>query len=622
MRVWIKRGQYQKVFLFLSALGLGATSLVAISLPKAGGHEYSIYRYTPATFWVGLFISVVFGVLTLIHVTIGEKDSERNLERFAVIILVFSQLIFILLPEFKGYWFFPRTGDILAHIGYAKTILKTGIPPSDIYPVFHILLSTLREVTGIHLLDLRTIISVVFTPLLFIGVFAGMRKIVDQRSAFLGVAVIGAPVLFGKFHITLQPAVISFMLFPILLLPLQAARRSERPRMGYHVILIVFGTFSVFFHPITAILFILFVGGFILAEEIWATRQSSTSISYRTPSTPAIITVILSAIWFIGNERGKGLVSSIFISDLAGQESFSRGGESVGGESVGSSTSGGIATAVTDYVTSANFTRLQLAEQFLQEYGYLSIYVGIGFLSVTWLLWDLYRSDGYPVIEIMFIVHFVIGGIVMASFMFYDLVVGSLLRASRYILLVGGLSSAFALSKMWTPGNGSRSRISTIFAFIIIFGIIAAIPASYLTAYPPNQHLTKSEDRGNKWILDHTPPEGNPHVFGNDPRQQSYVQGWHGSRNSPIYFHKHVKYSDLDSWPKFLGYRNNPSISQSFQSGLLVTKAYDTEFWKIFYQNQREQYTYYTKANVRHLRQDDSADHVYTNGEYNVWEVS
>jgi hypothetical protein len=150
-------------------------------VPTARGYEMSIYGNIPGWIWMFLILSIA------IAISINWQQDGNNL---AIYYVMFMSICFILLlPIIKGYFMYGR-GDALTHVGTIREILGTGtIEQSNIYPVIHILGSSISLITGNPPTYPRYIIPFITSLILFSAVFLVSRQVVRKSSYSSGYPV-------------------------------------------------------------------------------------------------------------------------------------------------------------------------------------------------------------------------------------------------------------------------------------------------------------------------------------------------------------------------------------------------------------------------------------------------
>ena len=126
--------------------------LIILITPKVGRYELTIYNAFPDCFWYLIIASIMIGIIILSHKIY--KNIKSKLWSLGFFIIILSNIIFLLLPEFRGYAFYGR-GDTPDHLGFIRDIIVTNhIGTNNFYPSEHIIGAELVKVTGINLIKI------------------------------------------------------------------------------------------------------------------------------------------------------------------------------------------------------------------------------------------------------------------------------------------------------------------------------------------------------------------------------------------------------------------------------------------------------------------------------------
>lgn len=150
----------QKAALIVGFLAFTAAIAIAHRTP-ATGYELSIYRSTPAGYWIATAVAALVGLW------IASTASGRT--RDGAHLLVAGAVLSVLgLPALRSYEFYGA-GDSLTHLGWA-TDMNAGVlsPFDNLYPALHLLANFVHELAGVGLGRALVVLPVVVFPLVFV----------------------------------------------------------------------------------------------------------------------------------------------------------------------------------------------------------------------------------------------------------------------------------------------------------------------------------------------------------------------------------------------------------------------------------------------------------------------
>ena len=312
----------------LAAIGfifiLLALVIIAIT-PPATGYEISIYEAYPAYFWFFLIVAIACGIVILVGNAFAEEPSRLWIAGFGVILL--TNLVILLLPVFRGYATFGR-GDVLSHIGFTKDILFTGHFASageagaNHYPVIHILVANLSQVTELTPELLVMIIPIFFTLFYMVSVYLLSRVIATTRGQAILITAFGSPLLFSHESSMLASSIQCFLMLPIPLLLYFKVRRRNSNSLAYSILFVLLLLLTPFFHPGEGTLFLIIIFlGIELSLLLYRMRNKLLSddaiIKIRSPLSgismnPSMILFVCWFTWFASFAVFHGTVRSIW----------------------------------------------------------------------------------------------------------------------------------------------------------------------------------------------------------------------------------------------------------------------------------------------------------------------
>ncbi|UPV76644.1 hypothetical protein M0R89_19115 (plasmid) [Halorussus limi] len=576
-----------KVLAIIGLLCIASEGYFLATVQGATEFETSVYTAYPFAFWL------CFGLLVTVAVSIYAVSTMTHSAgwRWGLVFAMSAYAILFSLPFFRGYRLYGRgTSDILAHFGDIKAILQTGSVPDTLwYPFEHVLVAELVQL-GLSMRIAAVFVGWVFTVLYICSIGIAARRFFGDRRALTAGLCAGTPLLFGTYHISLSPSVLSFFWFPMVVVVLELYRRTKSGR--YLAVLIVFLVATVFFHPVTALfLVILFVTSSVFGFLFeWWTARPVSKISLNL----GIVGLLSLLSWYMTFTTFEWAVRSVAYGLLKGHVSP---GEAEFSQAV-----------------EASLTVPQLVIRFVQIYGAVFVYLSIGGAFALYLIYRVVtakQSYLYTYLSLQFFVGFGLAGVFLNVY----LIAFSPIRVSRYMIVLAVVLVALLLYRC-TDTNAQL--VPAIVSIIIIATLLGAG-----TVYGPNKHLTHKEYQGAEFVLRHHNETVPIRSFSISYKMEEFVFGTdHPNANRKSFSVKDKRYS----LPRHLGYGRKPneSTARSLGPGYLVTKQFDRKFHKAKYFTERQQraFFHHNKTHIRRLSTEPTVMKIYENGGFEAWYVT
>jgi len=550
-----------------------------LGVPSVQSYETSLVTAFPLIFWV-LFYGVLVTSLCIIVLAFL---TDTVYWRHGTALLLSNYLIFFFLPKARGYKFYHRgRADILHHLGQTKAIVETGSLHGNFYPGSHVLMAELR-MSGIPLDTVPYLTAFLFTTLFIVSSGLLVNTLWQRRKGTaIGIAV-ATPLVFTDFHLTNHPAVLSFMILPLVLLLLERYRRSNANL--YLVLFLILGFFVMFTHPMTTIFMSIMIAVTAVYSKVHS-RFVQRQIPTLNPRIGLVFPVFLFG-WLANTRRMRRAVQDIV---TVTEEPPPAG-------------------TVSQKTTEISFSVSELALKFLTLYGTLAIYFTLaGAFSLLVLVAFKRRTVNYGLGSA--VVQFGVGGAIFMTLVTSNIIVDSIMRVSRYAFLF-----AILIISLITLKRLSEQRI--LIPVVVVMAVLGAGVIGADAAYEPNHHMTYTEYDGTEFILNHN---GGETVFSADTahKMEKFVLG----RADPSIFPPHL--AREYPVPPGLGYGEAGSTAaEIYGDGFLVTKDYDREQHtaEYFTPEQQEFLKLYDEGDMETLHADRTANKVYSNGGFEGWEI-
>jgi hypothetical protein len=572
---------------------LAAALLVAGTRSTVNGYEPSIYANIPYSAWV--LMSLAFGIS--IYIMIRFARNQKSLIFLLSLLLLFLVSVFELsIPAIK-YNVMYGVEDNWYHAGYCQDILKTGHVDLTLnyYPLFHILVVTLSQVSSISVLELLAVIMPILyslkTPLIYllarnvlkddlaVVIITGFSAVND----YLGGGTIATPWQFSL-----------ILLLLILILVLSSTNWLSRSLM---LVILIFGV--VIAHLLTALIIVLGLAAFGLVQIPLQRRLKNKDLRLKLSFLlPFLLVLFISLAWaFYGALKYTGYLKTFFETIASSLEA----------------TPGLLGPHVT--LTSFSlFLRFWSAKIILSVFAIFGIAVTVANTFIrkieqNWLLtilvgWLLVCGIGLLIVE--------------------HTVTGALFEPTRfvvYMFLVIPVFSGFGLSKIANIHKGKR----IFWILIVIVVLIAAFVSGFYTVYSGpyiqtvNIQTTNYEIKGVEWLISHMK---RPMEVWTGNKIGAIAAGLYGLNETQSSFVRDVEREFLLN---YLGYTNDSSLSYGEQLYLRqlgynpkpVFVVID-EFMMFYVTSEFHS----SMSDLDKLNSKVTDDQVYCNGEYWVYSVN
>ncbi|WP_339104226.1 hypothetical protein [Haloterrigena salinisoli] len=572
-------------------------AIYTISLLQTSATRYynSIYNALPVWVWVVFSLGLAIGTLILY---LGVKNHTRRLQIHGISIVGCLIGVFWFYAELLGLRFWSAPGeDLLLHFGQGIAIAETGtISSENIYPLLHTTLAQLHFITGLPVDRFGPVLSLLYYPLLLAGIVLLVRRYSSKRIAlFVGVAAV--PIFYWKYAHHLMPWVAYFALIPLLVLMLSIhrseVRSSQRSYIGMGILLLSFGIGIG--HPMSGLVAMLVVATIIVTQRLagrWGFEEE-----YQQPMEVLILSPLIVAypMWYLIKSTFQGFlfrtVASFYSETTEAGSQAERAAES-------------------------GYTIWQIIQRWIiEQWGPGLVILAIGAAVAVVILRRVILREA-TVGEIIILSVYSIGIMVAVSTLTFDLVVNTEVYRPNQITIAAAIV-LFGFALWWTTDHSEGRRGVVLRSVMVLILVLCVVWAPFTIYYEP-QHISEQEFVGSEHHLEYRVEETTTYSDSMPRRISLYLEGLHevsswenrafGGTNSEL--------------PKFLGYDKNRTVSESLEREeyYLITKERDTEWYKQEPTNRYPYLTYYTEENVDRLHDDPTANKIYTNSGYSIWQ--
>jgi len=592
-----------EAFVFI-IIALGIVTTIA----PATGYEISIYEAYPIHFWFLLISATASGIAILIRQAFSKKLSYWW--KVGLLIIIFTNSIFLLLPEFRGYPLYGY-GDTLTHLGRIKTILSTGhLGENNFYPLVHIIGTSLYLVSSISLKDVVSLFFVLFSGIYIINIYLLARSISSYSGQIFTIVAFASPLIYGIFHVRIAPQMLSIFMLPSLLYFFYRKERLSYNKIQNIVLLLFLAFFITFFHPITtlfAIVLFLTIGLSCFLYPHLDSSKISQIDEYKTISKNCLrISMIVSITFFIWyfsfNSIRRGFKEfynwwtyGIGISPIQQQ---------------------------LEALTKAELTPMQSLGLFINRHGavfLLLVVSGIAFISVLYRSLSKRHNIGFVEFAIasQFLTAILMASIALNSVTFYG---AHLTRVIEFPILIGTILSGIVFHNFIKNQTSSR-QLGLAVGLGILIMVLSMLSFGNVYDSPrvccPNSQVTNFRLVGSKWLFGTVNPE--VPILSASPQDLFKLYNYHQGIASGI----RAAGIDPDRIPSYFGYKEHSQINEAlgFKERYMAIFQVDKMITKFFPVNVRPKVYQWTKKDFIKLSFDFTATKLYNNGEFEVWRV-
>lgn len=603
-----------KILAIISFIFVTLALIVIARTSPASGYELSIYNAYPWYFWFYITTAIACGIGILMQQSFAEQKSAWWLA--GLIIIIFANTIFLLLPMFRGYVFYGR-GDTCSHLGYIRDILNTGhITKSNFYPIVHILGASLIQVVNMTLENIVSLFVVLFSGMYIANMYLlGKSAGVSHGQVLLTIAFT-SPLIYSFFHANIHPAIISLLMVPCLLSIYQKRELLPSRRVECTILLILVSLFITFFHPVT-ILFVVAVFLTFGVVYVWCSdflkqgvpKQDYQNIVGKNFLGLIQIVLVTFGIWYI---------SFAFIV-----RSFKKIAQWIIFES-----GKPLIQSQLEPLAEANLTRIQIFELFINRYGAIFLLLLIASLAfIRVFVRCLSRKHNQCYIEVAYASQFLMAIIIGLIMLLGYFIEYNPVRIARLPLLMGTILIGLAIyepikgyAKINVDGkNESQQKLVRIMVLYLILILLVALSLGSVynspRTYSPNSQATQMEIVGTKWF-----------EISRNPRTLISLN-FLGTVDRYVTYNFGREYSFISRRPERLpshfGYDVNNSVAEAlgFKDHYIVIFGLDKIAHLYFPENIRQKVYQYNKKDFVKLNDDRTVAQIYANGEFEVWRV-
>ncbi len=588
---------------FLSICGffsLIISLIILSSVPKENGFEISIYDAFPITFWFFFILTFIIGLIIIfIHSIFKIRGS------FSIIGSILSSmilLVLVFLRTIRGYPF-ADPQDLNQHYSSIQQIVNTGfLQTGDFYPIIHVHSAIFKYVLDFQYELIADIITFCILIISVIFIYLITRSISKSNQVALFCICFGFIPIFG-YGYYFHPSVLSiFFILIILYLIFKNVRINNHKEIV--VLLLIFGIFINFFHPITAIfliiiLFSLYVYSFLLPHLtkalIFVKMDLKNKIAKNLGIIPLCLTIIFF-MWYLYFSYIGGNIKKFYEFVIEGY---------------GSSTF----ISTSNLVERSGMSFHQILSLLVNIYGVTCIYLIITvFGSIIYITYNVKTKKSISSSYLIFILLFGITSAIAFLIFFTQTAENDLIRIFRMPLLIATILSGLLLFIIY---NENICNIKNLFkknTLIILFLILM----TFLTCFSfqgyytspaiakNNYQITYMEIQGTQWMINHSNKDFITSICYIPARFLQYrlfpTSEWNEKSLTFEFTHSHYDYTNRE------------------KQNYIFTGLKDIKYPLVYPENVRNKITrIFTYKDLNRLKSNPNYNYIYTSKEIQIF---
>lgn len=592
---------------FAVSLALVALCIVVIAAnPTANGYEISFFQAYPLPFWVALVSALAIGQLLILR---NAFEPAEEYWKLGVVLVGIVTVVLLAHPHVR-YTLYGR-GDILTHLGYVRHVVATGtIMETNWYPVLHFTAALVAEFTVLAPKDALSLLPVVFSVFYLASIVYLFGRLAPSSTSFLFALSIGVLPLLGTAHTYAAPSGVAFFVVPVVIYLFLRLHDAERFRT-YAAVFVLVTLTLVPFHPLVFLYTLSILLALRVAYAV-ATRVRPLSLEVRGPiRSPTLLLATVLCLWWYSSFSSVIRTGFDMLATLLGQTEGGQFEHLVG-----------VATAYTPSI-------LDVLAIGVARYGLLGILCGgATFLIALYLLGSL--RDGDPLDSRVVAVVAVFGAFTtVAVVAFFVDFVFSYHRFVRPVYLTAPILIGVGLA--FVDGRLDRPALRRIAVAIVVVSIVSLAVLSVLGLHlspitkDSNKQVTAMEIEGSDWFFEHRDQELLVDELGYQQFRFYSVTGEEITRDEPynivvLTAERNVRQRETFP-PDHFGYDGNDSAAAVYDEDryLIVTEMGREEYPEMY--PEYEPFWRFTPDDFQRLERDRAVDHVYDNGEFDVYYI-
>lgn len=585
-------------YLFLSS------SIIISKMSPATQYEASIYSSTHAELWFFSFISIIVGIIIIMHQLYSDEYKTNRLWLAGIGLVFFSYATSISLYIIRGYYLWNGNGDISTHLASINYINYNGYIPSNLfYPITHIYVAEQSQILGINIMILNKLIPLFFGLMYVPFMYLFAKSILPENGQAI-LATVASAAFTHSWYLTTTPNHLSNLLFPFLLFVLIKSSRNQK--MSWKALFLIMAFLYPVLHPVPSIALIILLATMWIPEKIFNVAKKKTVIYSNHLSKINFVLLSTMFVWGISWISSFGVWKTMIknIYRLINEDTPSHVSE------------------LANQVTYAQGYGYNVYEQIFKVMGGSLIYIILA-LSCFPIIWREVQSKKniIPVFQ-LYGPFFTLGLFTLCLF-FLNLSFGPL-RMIIYIDIISATIVGFILYEIVKKSQKAKKKYIPKFVSVIIIILLVGVSiGGAMKLYPSpyiletSRHTTQYEVEGMDWTFNYRNLNVDISRISIVPRRFAALLLTPEKAKM-----QNVTYYSVQPIPQFhFGYDKNPLVSHSYENDIyLALTTRDESIYTDIFPDMAD--IRWNTSDFEKLEHDPSINKLYSNYGFDLWFIN
>jgi hypothetical protein len=449
----------------------------------------------------------------------------------------------------------------------------------------------------------------VFFILYILSLYILGKALLGTKNGGIFISIFGIPLIFSFLHYSFIPFFFALLTFPLILYAYQKITQNPIQKSRFYICLIFLSLFIVFCHPMISVFLIIMFSIFAFYElfKAWATRSPLSNID---AANIVIIVSLTLVLWWL---QFKDLLRTLqnMVSALLGQRAYTS-----------------IIEDQMNAITTSKVTIWLVIDHVIKFYGPVCLYFLISLFFLSYIIYQYYQNkkifeDDF-IYSLQFCVTLFIGIALITGFF----VIFEPIRAAMYGLIFATILCGLFFYRIWystIPDKrqpGLSISITVVMTLVCMLTILAIYGSPWISV--PNSALTYEDKNGIDWILEYQNAKI-PIVSGAGPLWKYSIYYYDSTNASARNDQQLIEFKGII--PSNFGYMTNRTIGDSFaylpdkNVHILTTEMMKMAPYAVSV-DRRNRSKWYTDSDFIRLKNDPSANLVYSSNEFGVWNIA
>lgn len=591
-----------RAYISLTILSLSfITGILAIisNTSLSSGYELSIFDAYPWYIWAFFCISLYLGIaILLMHSFCGVRS---RIFLLGIFIALLSNALFLSLPWFRGYGFYPN-GDALTHLGMMKDIIDTGhMGKENFYPIVHILGVTILYIASLSGSTLINFLFVSWTMLYITNIYLLSTSVSASKEQALLITALACPLIFSYMHTVIHPSMLAIFLLPLILHLINKSNSTyiNVNRGVFAALILILAFVIVFAHPVSCMyaIALLFM---IPAVKIFSLKFYN---GIRVPELTFYRTSTAMAAaffgWYLSYPLIRNCIKTVYQFLTIGHE-----------------ISKSLFEDQMSILSTANLSVVQFLQILGYKFGVLILYLMLSASALLLVLKKIIKGEEINFMELLYSAFIIVGLI----FSIYTLVgfTGEyeVLRVFRFFIVIAPVQIGLIIYPYIAENSFKIENYRLLVATILLIAVVFSYNNTYgnQKVVEFNWQVSKMEMAGADWFINH-----------HDNTIATAQIGVDISRLRDLILGTDQPYKILlwrEVVPSHFGYNTNASICDILKNSYLLIGKRGLVSVNILPLNIRGKAHQYGDDDMYKLNLDDKINFIYNTGDFKIWKIN